>query len=371
MYEALRPEYSGTIRVLLAALAVALLPLAWHFQSTTLIAAGAVLSGAAAVCLSDYWGPVKAFVANRVLSVAAVCCTAVVLAVLLFWKLDIAARMGEVPLWAAWAANRPQHYLIDLAERIPLLWPLFPLAAVLALKAQRRLALFCVVAVVAALLVHSIAAAKSTRYVYYVLPLLGAVWGCALVTCWRLLLQMTRSRVVQALSVALIGVILALSQEGQRLARLVLRTASPVEVLSYGTEPDWHAALPALRAAASDAERVMTSNSMKAIYYLGRYDYEINVSIVAETTTHADFGVDERTGGRAVGSARATRLVLDMPGKTLVVLEEKKLASPVGVPRDALELIENLCEVVALPGATGVRAWQCSRSQQPAASASG
>jgi hypothetical protein len=98
---------------------------------------------------------------------------------------------------------------------------------------------------------------------------------------------------------------------------------------------------------------------MKALYYLGRYDYELNASIVLETSTHAEFGLDERTGRRAIGTAQSTAQVLDMPGTTILVLEEEKLGIPAGVPADAVELIAARCSILAVPAVAGVRAWRC------------
>jgi hypothetical protein len=248
------------------------------------------------------------------------------------------------------------YYLLDLGRDMPLLWPLFPVAAVVAVATHRRLALFSVVVVVAALVVHSLAAAKAARYIYYAMPFFCIVWACALDGTIEWLRRSTKSVFIV---IGLTGLVLTLSTEGQRAAKLLLGRTTPQESLSYANEPDWSPALPALRPALVTADRIVTSNSMKALYYLGRYDYELNVSIVAETRSHQDFGVDERTGRRAIGRRESMQQVINMPGRSLVILEDRKLRNPVGVPAPVVELIAARCAAIALPLNIGLSAWQC------------
>ncbi len=143
----------------------------------------------------------------------------------------IADALREVPLWASWAANRPQYYLIMIARDAPLLWPLFPVAALAAFFANRRLTVFCVVAFAVALAVHSAAASKQLRYVYYALPFLCVIWGCALSGLYSFVTRAElRSRrfgngTAAPFALFLAAVVLALSQEGQQ--RRAARARSP------------------------------------------------------------------------------------------------------------------------------------------------
>jgi hypothetical protein len=362
-YEALSPDHSLVVRASLGLSAFLLLPLAWHFQSTTLVAAGAVSSGAAAVLLLDHWESIRRRCVRHPGACTAAVAATLAAGLLLLWKIDVLGRMAEVPVWAAWSADRPQFYVLDLAQRMPLLWAMFPVAILIALATERRLAVFCIVALTVALIAHSIAAAKATRYVYYIMPLLCVIWGCAVS---RVLAQARRSAagpfratVLFAAAVLVVGC----SQEGQRLAKLVLQRADPAEVLSYGTEADWREALPVLQPSLKLANRVVTSNSMKAIHYLGHYDYELNVSTVAETDTHADFGIDSRTGERAIGSAQAVASVVSAPGVTLVILEDEKAGVATGVPHAALQAIRSHCVPIAVPESSRILVWQCGRQR--------
>jgi hypothetical protein len=98
---------------------------------------------------------------------------------------------------------------------------------------------------------------------------------------------------------------------------------------------------------------------MKAIYYLGRYDFELNATIVPETDERSEFGRDRRTGRQAIGTAESIKQVLGRPGKTLVVIEASKIGRSSGVSTEAFSVIESRCEELSLPEGRGVRAWSC------------
>jgi hypothetical protein len=104
---------------------------------------------------------------------------------------------------------------------------------------------------------------------------------------------------------------------------------------------------------------VVTSNSVKAIYYLGRYDFELNATIVPETESGTEFGRDGRTGGQAIGTADSIRQVLSLPGRTLVVIESSKIGRASGVNKEAFAVVESHCSELAIAPHEGVRAWWC------------
>lgn len=365
LFESLVGGRTRLYRVMLAIMAAVLIPVAWHLQSTTLVAVVALLCAAAALLVVDHWPAVRTLIVRYPVRIAVVGAAALAAAAILAIRLDLVAQMRQVPLWAAWAADSPQYYLIDFGRAMPLLWPLFPLAALVALQTHRRLTVFCTVVVLTAFAVHSIAAAKSTRYIYYALPFFCVVWGSAFDSAVNLLgrsLKGDRQNAndVAAYAVAALGlVVLAMSTEGQRLARQVLGRQASADAFPYATETDWSPAVATLRPLAAEADRVITSNAMKALYYLSRYDYELNLTIVGETDTRAEFGLDDRTGGRAIGRPESVKQVIGMPGTTLVVLEARKIGYPSGVPNEAVTVISASCQPVALPEGVSLRAWSC------------
>jgi hypothetical protein len=361
LYEAATPGRSLLYRALLIALALILVALGWHLQPTTVIAVGALLLGVASLWVFDNW-PRVAPVVRRYpvpLGIAAIVIIAGGLALL--HVPAIAAFSGEVPLWAAWAAHMPYFYVTQLARSMPFLWPMFPLIIVLAVITQRRFAIFCAVVVLSALAVHSVAAAKSVRYIYYLFPFIAALWGCALAGIFSYARAHSRERGAWAVLILTV-VTLGMSTEGARAAKLMAGRATPEEALSYAVEAEWSPIVPVLKPLLPKADRIVTSNAMKALYYLGRYDFELNASIVPETDTAEDFGIDQRTGRKAIGEPASVAKILDMPGLTLVVLETESLNLPHSVSSEALAVIEARCAVVLLPTAVEVRAWRCQHS---------
>ena len=358
-------------RIALVVAALALAALAYHLQDTTLIAVGALIAGAMGVVIHDNWPPVRAFIVRRpVLTVVALFVllvggSAVVVKVGLF------ALLRQAPAWVSWAADRPYEYLVRFADNLPLLWPLFPVALVFALRIERRLTIFCAALVLSALVVHSIAAAKSLRYLYYIFPPFCAILGCGLAGALKLLTvnalparQNADAADLKAVWIAfgwlaLVAVMFVNSHEGQRVAKAALGRSKPAEVLSYAVEPEWRPAVPTLQPLVSSADRVVTSNAMKSLFYFGRYDYELNASIVPETQSQTEFGTDERTGKQAIGEPASIAEVIDMPGSTVVVLEQETIGGFAGVSSQAVAEIAARCKAVPLAPQIGLSAWTC------------
>jgi hypothetical protein len=292
--------------------------------------------------------------------------------------LGLIEELGRSALWAEHSAGRFQFYVVEFRKDLPLLWPLLPAATILAVvqPTYRRLAVFCAVAVGSALIVHSVAAQKTMRYVYYLAPLMCVLWAIAVTSMVSAMTAegtaVEPSRYFRASWLALIavGAAFVLSQEGSRAINLVAGRVANMERLPFAGEPDWRPLLADLAPRAASADRVVTSNSVKAIYYLGRYDFELNATIVPETETGAEFGRDRRTGRQAIGTADSIRQVLVQPGNTLVVIESSKIGRSSGVTNDAFNVIEAQCTELDLPLGTGVRAWWCETPVSPKGSIS-
>ena len=357
LYEAAAPERTLRQRIGLGVSAVALLILALHFQVTTLIAFAAAAAGLGAVLRREYWKIALRFFSRHPVWIAAGAVVAVVGGSFAASQLGMLNEFLTAPLWGSPSASRPQYYLMELAREAPLLWPMFPVAALIALFfGNRRLTVFCVVVLLFALAVHSIAAAKTMRYVYDALPFLCVVWGCALSGLYAVLPGSTcshpgsASRNVALPALLVAAIVLALSQEGQRVARTVFGKLDTDPKAIYDGETAWSPAVPTLQPLLPSASRVVTSNAMKALYYFGRYDYDLNATIVPETQSGQEFGLDERTGRHAISTAQSIAQVLGMPGTTIVILEEMRLGIPAGVPADAVDTIAAHCSSWSCPG---------------------
>lgn len=366
-YEAMRPDRTAQARMLLGVVSLLLVPLAWHFQDTTIIAVGAVAAAVAALLIMDHWTRVWALIRVRPLVTVIVLCFVVIAGLGAVAYLGLLEDLGRSALWAEHSASRLQFYVVEFRKDLPLLWPLLPAATVVAVvqPMQRRLAVFCAVLVGSALIVHSIAAQKTMRYVYYLAPMMCVLWAIAVTHVVSAIMSKGSvaggRRILAASWVtwAVFGAAFVLSQEGSRAINLVANRVANMERLPFADEPDWTSSLSILAPRVAVADQVVTSNSVKAIYYLGRYDFELNATIVPETQTGAEFGRDPRTGRLAIGTAESIRQVLARPGQTLVVIESSKIGRASGVNSDAFGEIASRCEELGLPPDSGIRAWWC------------
>jgi hypothetical protein len=366
-YEAMRRDSTIVTRALAGVTSVALVPVAWHFQDTTIIVVGSVAVAVAALAIVDYWTKVRALLRQRpLLLIGGVTATLFVGLAAIAYS-GLLEQLGKYALWSEHSAGRFQYYMVGFRKDIPLLWPLLPIASVAALARpnHRRLAVFCIAAVLAALAVHSVAAQKTMRYVYYLVPLMCVLWSIALANVMPHQ-EITGSAAGQSswwrtswLAWIILGATFVLSQEGSQTLNLLAGRVANMERLPFAGEPDWTPLVAELVPRAAEADRLVTSNSVKAIYYLGRYDFELNATIVPETESGTEFGRDSRTGGQAIGSADSIRQVLSLPGRTLVVIESSKIGRSSGVSISAFSVIESHCSELALPARAGARAWWC------------
>jgi 4-amino-4-deoxy-L-arabinose transferase-like glycosyltransferase len=362
-YEATLRCRSSVARLALAAGGVLCFLLALHLQETTFIAAMAGMAAVIGVLVVDRWTEVREHVAQRPLPWLLAALAVAAIGAIVAWQFGLIERFQSAAIWAEGQASRTSYYLLVLAEAWPLFWPLWPAAFALALLRRSRVGLFCGIVFVVAIVMHSLAGMKAPRYLYYAMPFGCIVLGigaAALATRLRSAASKVEGGgvAVVALAVALVTG-LALSQEAQRAVKFLLGKPSAYADFSYFAEPDWPAAMPILRPLSDDADRVLVSAGVKGLYFLGRYDYEVNTSVVQETATGQEFGQDLRTGRQAISSAASVDRVVAEPGRSLVIVEEQKLGRDEGVPREVVDLLQRKCSVVNMPAEVGLSAWLC------------
>jgi hypothetical protein len=370
-YEVSLPGRTIVFRGLLSVALVGLTVLGLHLQETTVIAFGALVVSLLAVLAMDHWTHIRQFVSNYPVPLAIATVLIVLAGTTTIYLSGLSERLVEAPLWAMHSASRPQYYLFGLSESMPLLWPMFPFMLLASWSVNRRLSLFCLTAFALTIVVHSVAAQKSVRYLYYALPFFSIILGTGIAGTIAYASRtwadgVRDERLPPRAAGILIAITLVLSLEGQHVLKILSGKLPASVALSYGVEADWSPAVAVLTPWVHSSTRVMTSNSMKAIFYLGTYDFELNASIVGETDTMSDFGTDERTGRRAIASLESLMEVLDMPGQTLIVLERETMNLQSGVSAAAVGAIESRCEQIALPTSAALRAWHCNTSIDPA-----
>jgi 4-amino-4-deoxy-L-arabinose transferase-like glycosyltransferase len=360
LYEAFAIGTRPIVAGVYIALGLIGLGIAFYFQITTVIAGGALGAGLLAGVIAERREQARAIWQQYARWIVGGVVVAGALGVLVLLLFDAVALFRDVPLWGAATANRLGYYNVALGDRMPFFWPLVPFAALATCIRYPRLGWTLLVAAVITLAVHSLAASKAPRYVYYALPFVFILLGTGLSIAISLLVRGLGGR--WGIALVVFGAALVASQEGYRTARFLAgRDDWRTSGLPYAIDTSWKSAQPVLRDLAGEASAIVTSNSMKAIYYIGRYDYELNASIVNETDTREEFGLDERTGGRAISTADSLGKVIRENARTLIVVENRKLDTPAGVSSEAAQRAQEECSRVNVPSEAGLTVWLCTR----------
>ena len=362
-YEATISGRTMRSRSVLAAGGMACFLAALHLQETTAIAAMAGVAALSGLFVVERWDDVRRTISKRPLMWLVAAATLVATGLFVAWRLGLLERFQSTALWAAGQAGRGSYYLKWLAEVWPLLWPLWPAALVLALLRRSREGLFCALFFLVALVAHSFAGMKASRYLYYALPFACVVLGIGAdsIVTWvkNRPSRGPSDRVATAALLAAMVIGVGLSQEAQRSVRFLLGKPSAYADFPYVDEPDWSAALPVLEPLAESADRVLVSAGVKGLYFLGRYDFEVNASVVQETETGQEFGRDPRTGRQAISSRESVARVLNQSGRSLIIVEEQKLGRNGGVPPETVSLLQRRCRAVEVPRDARLSVWHC------------
>lgn len=285
----------------------------------------------------------------------------------LFRWLDVMSLLrGTIPLWSATKANNYAYYVSALSVQLPFIWPLFPLMVVLAFIARPRIAVFCLTTFTVALIVNSIAGQKATRYFYHAFPMLCVLWGLgfqkllAVVSYEYSRRRGTSFNFSALLFLCLFSLCLVNAHEVKRGLKLVVNKGQMDETLPVRREPDWTLAVDKIGDLATAVDTLVVTSGVKGIYAFGRYDYEMSTTVVQETDTGEEFGLDPRTGRQVIGEADSVQAVIDADGQALFVLEDRMIDQPYSSPRESIAVLKQKCSPIDLTSTESqLSAWLC------------
>lgn len=298
-----------------------------------------------------------------VLSCLAMLC-AIALAAIHF---DVMTLMrGSVPLWSANKASNYAYYVSALSVQLPFIWPLFPLMLIGAFYEKPRLALFCLTAFLVALVINSIAAPKATRYFYHAYPMFCILWGVGFQRVFMYISKELQKRHQYSPFVVVSGMLFIMSlcflsaHEVKRSIKLLLARGEPDQVIAVVHEPDWTKAIPLIGDLAQRVDTLIVSSGVKGLYVFGKFDYEMNTTVVQETDTGLDFGTDPRTNRQVIGQADSVEMVIDSEGQELFIIEDRMINKLYGSPKESVAVLNQRCEAIDL-SITGsqLSAWLC------------
>jgi hypothetical protein len=290
------------------------------------------------------------------------------------------------PLHALPRANQVWFYQLELIQRYPTLWPVFPFLALVALATRPRPALLCCCIFIPAFALLSVAAMKHFFYIYFVMPFLFVVWAIALASfghvVWRCVVK-TTARAVAEVSPNLPQRPLRWGLIALGLLFLVVSNGAPARTilkpfgLSLGADEtlaDWATAAAALQPWLGRASVILTPDDTHALYYLGDYDIAVNPSLLSEIPTPGggsaeEFSRDPRTGRAVVGKADSLRLIMACYPDGLFVADLTSYPPrwATSESEGIASVIERDMEPIDLPPGTGVVAFRWARSAATAA----
>lgn len=349
-----------------------------HLQITTVIAIMALIVWAlidlsaqprVRVMARNAWGSTK-------IRTAFLVTVAALVVLIMMFSAGLLHQFRFTPRWAAPDQNNFLYYFYEFFFTMPILWLFLPLAGVIALARWPRPAFFCIVMTVVSLILQSLGGMKSSRYVFYALPFMFAVWGMAA----AVLLAAVRKAIEQgvaalqqlmacrfpALAVAtLVGFMLAISVFFAIIANPIYRTAikslvrdaaagirQPSRLIAAPPDQPWSDHAPALRSAIGNPSVLLVGDDFNAIVYLKDYDLLINTHRVEDILPKGEFVLDPRTGRRAISRAETIARVISCYGDGAIVVSDERWRTYIGISNEAADAIEQLTRPVvpAIPG---------------------
>ncbi|HVP27640.1 MAG TPA: hypothetical protein VMW35_00590 [Myxococcota bacterium] len=297
------------------------------------------------------------------------------------------AAARYVDLWASPAADMPRFYHYWLVDTYPTLWTLFPAAALVALSVRPRVALLCACTFGVGIAVHSALATKAPRYVSYLLPSFLIVSALALSRVAPALERVAervsaaipelgarpRPARLSAMTAAAACIVFAIAGNSAFVATLRLVGADPSlrDSITMGKATlSWTRAAAALAPELAEADVVLTTDAMKALYYLGRVDYELHLDHLWEDvppggSPRPEWSLDTKLGVPLVSRPESVARILACHPRGLVVAQTGFLESDFVAPPETRALLVARTEPIELPALWGVtaRRW---RTAQPA-----
>lgn len=283
-------------------------------------------------------------------------------------------RLDQTAIWAEGTRDYFLFYHALFIDQYPTLWTLFPLAALLAAVRNRWAASFATLVFSVAFLVHSIAAFKSERFLFYALPFFFAVWGLAIAVAAPRLMQ-TLEEVVESaglfrrgspwtrcLALFLMAGSILFAAHGNRASTylrhmLTREDADWVLPARYRGEPDWARAAQVLKPLSERAELVAASSDIEPLYFLERLDLHLGF-VAAESRNQDEFTLARKTRRPVVMLPSSLALLVGCSSSGLVVVEDKRWRSPAGIPDSLADFIERALVPVPLHEDLRMRAFR-------------
>ena len=361
----------------LAAAAAMSVAVALYFQTLTIIGAAGLAAGAVLIAGPGWLSAAPP--RRRWLVIGG---GALMLAggALVLFELDFGRRLLELAtytdLWAEGSRNEIRYYHWLLLDDYPTAWTLFPLLAVLALVRRPRMTILALAVFGVGLLAHTLLAWKAPRYISYTLPFFALVVGLGVAQAVPMIRGMLRRAVPgdsaggPALQTVLLAgcaaFILLTNSAFTQTLRLVMRDNSVLYPGGPTPTLSWTLAAPALAPLAAEADVVVSTEDLEAIWFFDRLDYVLDRDHLLQGGTRPEFSVDGKIMAQMIGSTESLRRVVACHPTGLLIAMRWALISYKMTPETAAFISGTLLPI-PLPERTGLVAYRWDNSTGPVA----
>lgn len=261
-------------------------------------------------------------------------------------------------MWAESERNNFRYYHWQILGHYPTLWTLFPALLIVAFKANRRLIAMCSVVFATALILHSAAAWKQERYLFYVMPFFFAI--CGVCIAWLI------KRAPNNLVAAGVFCFAALGNPAFSETYRMLMPEPPGATATnrpYRGEEDWSAVTPQLKQSIDKGTTIISSSDLKALYYLGNVDYVLLHNYRRSSTGEIpEFGILREVNRPVISTPRSLAMVVNRATNGIVVVIERVHWNVSwGVPPTTAQYLLSTFKPIPLPPQSGLMAFKCEK----------
>ena len=249
------------------------------------------------------------------------------------WALGILDELWRqyrwVPGWGEKNQNNVTFFHKLLRDYYPILWGLFPFAAIFAFGWRPRLASYAIIIFAVILVGQSFGGMKAARYLSYGMPFFFITWALA----FALLVNALREPVVAALRpldptkrgwlagiAVTVAALFALSVNP-----FFERSVDELRGQTFLSWPvvDWHP-LDEVIGEWADAPYRITTHELHTAAMLGDYDVLFSAGRVSEIFPPVEFGIDPRTGRPVIAKPETLAVILACKPEGLFITEERE-----------------------------------------------
>ena len=362
-------------RIILGVLAAALLVLAISAQLTSLFGIlGAMSWALGIVVIRVFFAPETSQTVKRVVATILIAAgVAIVMAATLTDVIQLGwERFRETPLFDADTRNDFWFYHVRFLLFYPTLWSLIAPLSLLAVIRNPKLGWFAVSIFSISFVLASLGGMKADRYLSFAVPFLAILWGVGLAhlvpPLWRYT-KATTARFVETLalprqSASIIGVALVVVAASTLALTNAfwLRTAAVIGNVSLPLDTpntDWRAAREALAPWTKDADIMITTEELGAIYFLGRSDVRFSPSKLGELAPdqRVEFGIDFRTGRPVISKPESVERLIECFPRGFIVGPAEGWGNPVLINQAIQALLFKYAKPIEVPKASHLYAW--------------